>query len=45
MTPIDDDGGLPNTGGERLLWLLIGLALVAGGTTVIVTSRNRDASA
>lgn len=41
----DDDGGLPDTGGERLLWLVIGLALVVGGTTVIVTSRNRDASA
>lgn len=39
----DDDGnGLPNTGGERLLWLLIGLLLVAGGTAVIVTSRRED---
>ncbi len=41
----DDNGGLPNTGGERMLWLFIGLALVAGGATVIVTSRNRDAEA
>jgi hypothetical protein len=40
-----DNDGLPNTGGERLLWLLIGLALVAGGTTVIVSSRDRDAEA
>jgi hypothetical protein len=37
-----DHGGLPNTGGERLLWLLIGLALLAGGTTVVVTSRERS---
>ena len=32
----------PNTGGERLLWLIIGLILLAGGTTVVVTSRNRE---
>jgi hypothetical protein len=41
----DDNGGLPNTGGERLLWLLIGLALLVGGTAVVVTSRDRDANA
>ena len=39
----DDDGdGLPDTGGERLLWLLIGLLLVAGGTAVIISSRRED---
>jgi LPXTG-motif cell wall-anchored protein len=38
----DDNGNLPNTGGERLAWLVIGLLLVAAGTTVVVSSRKRE---
>jgi len=43
----DDDGNghghLPNTGGERLLWLIIaGLLLVGGGVTV-ASARNEEA--
>jgi LPXTG-motif cell wall-anchored protein len=38
----DDNGNLPNTGGERLAWLVIGLLLVAAGSTVVVSSRKRD---
>lgn len=41
----DDNGGLPNTGGERLAWLIIGLLLVVAGTTVVVSSRKPDESA
>jgi LPXTG-motif cell wall-anchored protein len=41
----DDNGNLPNTGGERLAWLVIGLLLVAAGTTVVVSSRKRDSVA
>lgn len=41
----DDNGNLPNTGGERLAWLVIGLLLVAAGSTVVVSSRKRDAVA
>jgi hypothetical protein len=37
----DDNGGLPNTGGERLAWLIIGLLLVIAGTTVVMTSRKQ----
>ena len=39
----DDGGLLPNTGGERLLWLLIGTLLVLVGGGVVVSSRRRDA--
>lgn len=41
----DGEGGgiLPNTGGERLLWLLIGGMLVVVGGGVVVASRRRDA--
>ena len=41
----DGDGGgiLPNTGGERLAWLLIGGLLVLVGGGVVVASRRRDA--
>jgi len=38
----DDNGNLPNTGGERLAWLVIGLLLVAAGSTVVVSSRKRE---
>jgi hypothetical protein len=38
----DDGGLLPNTGGERLAWLLIGLLLVVVGAGVVVASRDRD---
>jgi LPXTG-motif cell wall-anchored protein len=41
----DGDGGgiLPNTGGERLLWLIIGGLLVLVGGGVVISSRRRDA--
>jgi len=48
----DDDGGsdggdngglLPNTGGERLAWLIIGGMLVLVGGGVVLASRRRDA--
>ena len=41
----DGDGGglLPNTGGERLLWLIIGVLLVTVGGGVMMASRRRDA--
>jgi LPXTG-motif cell wall-anchored protein len=44
----DGDGGdgggiLPNTGGERLAWLVIGGMLVLVGGGVVVASRRRDA--
>jgi len=41
----DGDGGglLPNTGGERLAWLIIGAMLVLVGGGVVVASRRRDA--
>lgn len=41
----DDNGGLPDTGGERMLWLLIGVLLLVGGATVVVTSRDRGSAA
>lgn len=36
-----DDGGLPNTGGARMLWLVVGLLLLAGGATVVIQSRRK----
>ena len=41
----DGDGGglLPNTGGERLLWLIIGVLLIVVGGGVVMASRRRDA--
>ncbi len=39
----DGGGILPNTGGERLAWLIIGLMLVLVGGGVVVASRRRDA--
>lgn len=43
----DGDGGgggiLPNTGGERLAWLVIGGMLVLVGGGVVLASRKRDA--
>jgi LPXTG-motif cell wall-anchored protein len=39
----DDGGLLPNTGGERLLWLIIGAMLILVGGGVVVASRRRDA--
>jgi LPXTG-motif cell wall-anchored protein len=38
----DDDGNLPNTGGERLAWLIIGLLLVIAGAAVVASSRKRS---
>jgi LPXTG-motif cell wall-anchored protein len=39
----DNGGLLPNTGGERLAWLIIGGMLVLVGGGVVVASRRRDA--
>ena len=39
----DGGGILPNTGGERLAWLVIGAMLVLVGAGVVVASRRRDA--
>lgn len=39
----DGGGILPNTGGERLAWLVIGGMLVLVGAGVVVASRRRDA--
>lgn len=42
----DEQGGLlPDTGGPALLWLLLGLGLVGGGTAAVVYSRRRAAAA
>ena len=38
----DDNGGLlPDTGGPALLWLLLGIGLVGGGTGAVVLARRR----
>jgi LPXTG-motif cell wall-anchored protein len=39
----DNGGFLPNTGGERLAWLIIGAILVLVGSAAVVASRRRDA--
>lgn len=39
----DNGGILPNTGGERLLWLIIGGLLIMTGGGVVMASRRRDA--
>ena len=39
----DNGGLLPNTGGERLAWLIIGGMLVLVGGGVLVASRRREA--
>ena len=45
----DNSGGpgglLPDTGGPALLWLLLGLGLVGGGTGAVVYSRRKQAPA
>jgi hypothetical protein len=46
--PDDNDdaapgGLLPDTGGPALLWLLLGLGLVGGGTATVVYARRRSA--
>lgn len=45
----DGDNGpgglLPDTGGPALLWLLLGTALVGGGTATVVYSRRRTGAA
>jgi LPXTG-motif cell wall-anchored protein len=38
-------GLLPDTGGPALLWLLLGLGLVGGGTGAVVYSRRKQAPA
>ncbi len=46
--PPDDPGPgglLPDTGGPALLWLLVGVGLVGGGTASIAYSRRRNAPA
>ena len=37
-------GGLPRTGGEIALTVLIGLALIGGGAALVVAARNRRTS-
>lgn len=42
----DDDGGnghLPNTGGERLLWLILAVLLLVGGGVTVASARNGNA--
>ena len=39
----DGGGLLPNTGGERLAWLVVGGLLVLIGGATVVASRRRDA--
>jgi LPXTG-motif cell wall-anchored protein len=41
----DDHGSLPNTGGERLMWLILGALLLVGGGATVASSRSdgRDA--
>lgn len=39
------DGLLPDTGGPALLWLLLGLALVGGGSATVVYARRRTSPA
>jgi hypothetical protein len=44
----DDDGPgglLPDTGGPALLWLLLGLGLVGGGSATVVYARRRTSPA
>lgn len=45
----DDDNGpgglLPDTGGPALLWLLLGVGLVGGGSATVVYARRRSAPA
>jgi len=46
--PPDDDGPgglLPDTGGPAMLWLLLGVGLVGGGTATVVYARRRNAPA
>jgi LPXTG-motif cell wall-anchored protein len=38
----DNGGLLPNTGGERLAWLIIGAMLVLVGGGVVMASRRRE---
>lgn len=49
ITDNPDDPGpgglLPDTGGPALLWLLVGVTLVGGGTATIAYSRRRNAPA
>lgn len=40
VTPPEGQGGLPNTGGPRLLILLAGLALVVGGVVAVKRARS-----
>lgn len=45
--PADDTGGaggLPNTGGPHLWWLLVGIALVGSGTGAVVYTRRHRSS-
>lgn len=38
----DGDGGLPNTGGPNMMWLLFGGGLVAAGAGGVTYARRRD---
>ncbi len=39
------DGILPDTGGPAMLWLLLGLSLVGGGSATVVYARRRTSPA
>jgi LPXTG-motif cell wall-anchored protein len=38
----DDHGSLPDTGGERLMWLILGALLLIGGGVTVARSRAED---
>lgn len=39
--PGGSEGGLPNTGGPRLIFLIAGVALLVGGTGAVASARRR----
>lgn len=43
--PSPGEGGLPNTGGPRLIFLIAGVLLLLGGSGAVVVARRRAATA
>lgn len=41
VEPPNQGGGLPNTGGPRMIFLIAGVLLLLGGTGAVVTARRR----